>query len=284
MNRVCTLVVLVLAAASPVLADTAYVTDKVYVDIRADAAYESPVVHKLLAGTALEVLEQGPDFTRVRDHQGRVGWIENRELTRTLPPQARVTKLKRELNRVRTLLMNSDERLRAAEEAMAQDTLEEERVVKAQTKLKRQLAGERAKFAKAESELTKTRASLAKTEAELKEAQTALTAERAKATGLAGQLAEKVATENQPTDAAETPEVLAAHAQPSEEVPGSGDELQLALVTKPTRFERFLLFLQSLNFLWLAISFAMLVIGFAAGAAWLREKNRRKLGGMYLRI
>jgi hypothetical protein len=35
---------------------------------------------------------------------------------------------------------------------------------------------------------------------------------------------------------------------------------------------------------WTAFSFAMLVIGFFAGMAWLREVNRRKLGGMYLRI
>ncbi len=35
---------------------------------------------------------------------------------------------------------------------------------------------------------------------------------------------------------------------------------------------------------WVAVSFAMLIIGFFAGVIWLREVNRRKLGGMYLRI
>ena len=35
---------------------------------------------------------------------------------------------------------------------------------------------------------------------------------------------------------------------------------------------------------WLALSFAMLIIGFVAGVVWLRERNRKKLGGMYLRI
>ena len=35
---------------------------------------------------------------------------------------------------------------------------------------------------------------------------------------------------------------------------------------------------------WMAFSFAMLIIGFFAGVVWLREVNRRKLGGMYLRI
>lgn len=35
---------------------------------------------------------------------------------------------------------------------------------------------------------------------------------------------------------------------------------------------------------WMAFSFAMLILGFFAGVIWLREANRKKLGGMYLRI
>ncbi len=35
---------------------------------------------------------------------------------------------------------------------------------------------------------------------------------------------------------------------------------------------------------WSVFSFAMLVVGFFAGMTWLREVNRKKLGGMYLRI
>jgi len=35
---------------------------------------------------------------------------------------------------------------------------------------------------------------------------------------------------------------------------------------------------------WPALSFAMLMVGFAAGVVWLRERNRKKLGGRYLRI
>ncbi len=35
---------------------------------------------------------------------------------------------------------------------------------------------------------------------------------------------------------------------------------------------------------WMAFSFAMLILGFFAGVIWLREVNRKKLGGMYLRI
>jgi uncharacterized protein YgiM (DUF1202 family) len=35
---------------------------------------------------------------------------------------------------------------------------------------------------------------------------------------------------------------------------------------------------------WLVLAFAMLWIGFGAGIVWLRERHRKKLGGMYLRV
>lgn len=38
------------------------------------------------------------------------------------------------------------------------------------------------------------------------------------------------------------------------------------------------------DLLWFAISFAMLVTGFVIGVIWLREKTRRKLGGMHIRV
>jgi uncharacterized protein YgiM (DUF1202 family) len=40
----------------------------------------------------------------------------------------------------------------------------------------------------------------------------------------------------------------------------------------------------SVDLLWIGISFAMLGIGFVAGVAWLRERTRRKLGGMHIRV
>jgi len=38
------------------------------------------------------------------------------------------------------------------------------------------------------------------------------------------------------------------------------------------------------NVLWLAISFAMLITGFIIGVIWIRERTRRKLGGMHIRV
>lgn len=39
-----------------------------------------------------------------------------------------------------------------------------------------------------------------------------------------------------------------------------------------------------LDYLWLLVAFAMLLIGFVAGIVWHRESIRRRMGGMYLRI
>lgn len=39
-----------------------------------------------------------------------------------------------------------------------------------------------------------------------------------------------------------------------------------------------------LDYLWLAVAFAMLIAGFIAGIVWYRESIRRRMGGMYLRI
>ena len=36
--------------------------------------------------------------------------------------------------------------------------------------------------------------------------------------------------------------------------------------------------------LWFVISFAMLITGFVVGVWWLRERTRRKLGGMHIRV
>jgi len=58
-----------------------------------------------------------------------------------------------------------------------------------------------------------------------------------------------------------------------EPAPEAGDT---ASATEPGKF--------GFDLLWFGISFAMLIIGFVAGALWLRERTRRKLGGMHIRV
>jgi SH3 domain protein len=273
MKRACMLLGLLLLTAGPALAaDTVYVTDKVYVDVRSDPHYESPVVHRLLAGTPLEVLGQQGVFTQVRDPQGRVGWIETGEVTADLPSRMRAEQLESQLEAVRSELARTQSQLDQAHQAMTEDSASEQALRNAQATLKRDLDASRSKLAQAQTELAQLRA-------ELEHTKTALGEETAKRTKLADALATRKAAREAHAQA-----VKQLHsALTSGYVRGSGDETQ-AFLPPSSEGERLLVWLKSLDYLWLAISFAMLVLGFVAGAIWLRQRSRRKMGGMYLRI
>lgn len=273
MNRVGALLGLVLVAISPVWAQTAYVTEEVYVDIRADPHIESVVVHRVLAGEALEVLERGGDFSLVRDTQGREGWIEGRDLMQRSPARVREANLKRELTELKAALANARAQLEISRGALAEDDADAKQLADAHTQLRRRFAGLKSKLAKTEEALAASRV-------RLKEAEVSLSQESAKSKELSNQLAQQtVATELAAAQVQALVEPIESGSSG-----GSGDEPQMGLASPVGATERFYNFLKSLHFLWLGISFAMLIIGFAAGVMWLREVNRKKLGGMHLRI
>lgn len=111
----------------------------------------------------------------------------------------------------------------------------------------------RAQLARLQDELTRAKAQLAETQAQLKKAEAAA----AQATARAGELAKKP---NEKPAAAEAK-------------PPAGPAPESETADAP-----------DFSWGWLVFSFAMLGAGFWAGIVWLRERNRRKLGGMYLRI
>lgn len=294
MKRTWVMNVMILWAAS-VSADTAYVSDKVYVDIRADAHYESPVAHRLLAGTQLEVLEQSGDFTRVRDAQGRLGWIENRELTRDLPAALRQVEVERELATMRAELAKTRRDLEQAQKLLADDTADEKAIAAAQADLKRQLAATRARLAETQAALAKAQAAVAESQQQLNRTKVALAEQTGRNQELVSQLAAKVAQKSVPAGTDPPPalppplapaaSVGAAPTDAEQVVVGSGDGPLPPLAPEtPTAWQRMAARVAGLDFLWLGISFAMLVVGLALGAVWWRERYRRKLGGMYLRI
>jgi len=120
----------------------------------------------------------------------------------------------------------------------------------------------RLQLAALQQELTKSRAQVTDAQAQLKKAQAMVTEQSAKITELEKDAAEKPAA----------PPPVAPAPAPAPVV-----------TTKPdtkTAGERDFQF----SIVWLAISFAMLGIGFAGGILWLRESIRRRSGGMYLRV
>ena len=108
--------------------------------------------------------------------------------------------------------------------------------------------------------LNKTRAQLSKARAKLKETEAALVREKAKVKKL-GEIS---------SEAESAPNPVAGE---------TADQTKSATSDKPPSDED-----SGSLFMWLGISFAMLVVGFIAGIIWLRESIRKRSGGMYLRV
>jgi len=75
-----TLVCCLLLAPS-VLAQTRYISDELYVPLRAGQGNQYRIVHRgLPSGTPLELIEEGEEWSQVRTEDGTEGWIRNQYL------------------------------------------------------------------------------------------------------------------------------------------------------------------------------------------------------------
>ena len=195
-------------------AETAYITDRLFVSIREGQGNESPAVKSVATGTELEVLQRLDGYALVREPGGAEGWLAERYLVDTAPGKAQLD--------------------------VAQNELQQ-----------------------ANSELSKLKSQLADTSKKAKEANTRASALEKKLTEMGA--AQENRAESDSSKAADegaetTNETIGTQARG----PASTDFY--------------------FSWLWLLIAFAMLVTGFIAGVTWLRELNRKKMGGMYLRI
>lgn len=189
-----------------VLAETAYVTDRLFVSIREAQVPESPALKSVATGTEVEVLQRADGFAQVRIADGTEGWIAERYLVASAPPRAMLDTANAELKQARSELATTRQQLAAAQNSAKQ-------AAQKVSALEQQL--------QAQGDMP------------------------ASGTG----------------DETAPEEVVPSTMSP--DVPGDG-----------FRF----------SWLWLLIAFAMLITGFVSGALWLREVNRKKMGGMYLRI
>ena len=98
-------------------AETAYVTDKLTITLRASQAENSAAVKTLEAGAALEVLERTERHARVRDKQGAEGWIELRLLGPEPAARAQLAKSQEELTKTRAQLAQAQAQLAKAQAA-----------------------------------------------------------------------------------------------------------------------------------------------------------------------
>lgn len=138
-----------LAGPAMALAETAYVTDQVTVELRADVMPDAPVVTTVSTGAALEVLERVGSFARVRTNDGMEGWVEDTALMRQPPAAVQIRSLRAELERTRSQLASAQSRLEQA--AGAASRAHEAELAK----LRHELAAAREQLADAQAALKK---------------------------------------------------------------------------------------------------------------------------------
>jgi len=112
-------VTLVLISSS-VLAETAYVSDRLSAPLRWAQGDDAPVVKQLEAGTPLEVLERAGGFARVKDRQGAEGWLDARQLSGELPARAQLGRANDEVKQLRAQLASADAELKKTRAALAE--------------------------------------------------------------------------------------------------------------------------------------------------------------------
>jgi SH3 domain protein len=94
------LLILLLAALAG--AETRYVSDRLIVTLRQGPGSGSPVIKTLKTGEAMEVLEEGSEYLRVRDSEGAEGYVQKQYITTDLPKELVVKGLEKELGRLKT--------------------------------------------------------------------------------------------------------------------------------------------------------------------------------------
>lgn len=109
---------ILLAAATAMAAETAYVTDSLRLGLYADADASGTPSQNLVSGTALEVLERTQGYARVRTAAGSEGWVKSTYLVDEKPARLRVAELETELatlrgdaDRARAARVNAEDEL-----------------------------------------------------------------------------------------------------------------------------------------------------------------------------
>ncbi len=116
MIRVLIVATLALWVPNRVLAETLYVTDKLYLALYATESAAGKPLASLVSGTPLDVLRRGKNYARVRLPDGRQGWTKIAYLVAEKPPRLVLEQL-REHNQRLDQQVNTMRATMAAERA-----------------------------------------------------------------------------------------------------------------------------------------------------------------------
>lgn len=74
-----------LVTAAVCIAETVYVTENFEITMRTGPGVDRKIISLVQSGNALEILEKGKDWSKVRMHNGKNGWVLNRYITANKP-------------------------------------------------------------------------------------------------------------------------------------------------------------------------------------------------------
>jgi SH3 domain protein len=106
------------------VAETAYVTDILRLGLHRARDTSDRPFENLVSGTPLEILEQVPNYARVRTRSGSEGWVKSGFLVAEKPAQLRVAEVEAELERLTGELAVAQAAQRAAEADLSRLTEE----------------------------------------------------------------------------------------------------------------------------------------------------------------
>lgn len=102
----------ILLLATPLLAQAAFITDKIVVEVRSERFGQGEVLKKLPSGTSVEVLMTDGQYTRVRTPDNLTGWVNTTFITKQKPTQLEYLELM-------SMTKDLEAKLKAAEDKLA---------------------------------------------------------------------------------------------------------------------------------------------------------------------
>ncbi len=248
-----------LLSCLPLIANAAFITDKIIAEIRTERFDQGTVLKELSSGASVEVLMSDGKYSRVRTTDNITGWVNSKFLTNEKPNQLEHLELLSKIKATEKKLRSAEEKLANAP-AAGSDSINNKKI----ESLKKQVKD--AQWMKAEMQKARSRAEKAeeKLKAELKKQSS-----KGKQNNDTQQQLEDLHTQNNELETRLAAALLI-------------NEQQLAPTTEPTPITLVATTADgwTVNLQWFFGSlFVTLIIGFFAGLTWLDKRIRRRHGG-----
>ena len=85
-------------------AKTQYVSDQLLITMREGKGNEYKIIKMLTAGTPLEIIQEGPNYLKVRTQDGQEGWVLTQYITPETPKTEIIARLEKEVDQFKKTL------------------------------------------------------------------------------------------------------------------------------------------------------------------------------------